>query len=247
MNVADEDPPAAARYWRSGFTLVELLATIAIIAVLAALLLPALARARRAAEAVSCLSNLRQWAMAAQVYAMGNNGFLPRRGQGVAPTLRMDRPADWFNALPPMMRASTYYELITAGRIPRPGDGNSVWLCPEARDFAGAFYWSYGMNMGLSVETAAQNGGLPDRITGVGDTATMVIFADGPGNYCAVFPSRTAGGYNPVPRHSKAVNIAFLDGHAEATDGGYVGVDTGLIEHADVRWHPPSSTWDTAQ
>jgi prepilin-type N-terminal cleavage/methylation domain-containing protein len=112
--------PTARRH-RHGFTLVELLAVIAIIAVLLALLLPA----RRASRQVSCLSNLRQWAMAAHQYAMENAGdFLPRRGQGVSPTLHVDRPADWFNALPPMMLAVTCHELTTAGRIPRPGDAN---------------------------------------------------------------------------------------------------------------------------
>jgi prepilin-type processing-associated H-X9-DG protein/prepilin-type N-terminal cleavage/methylation domain-containing protein len=244
----EEVGPTAHRHRRCAFTLVELLAVIAVIAVLVALLLPALGRARRASGQVSCLSNLRQWAMAAHLYAMENaGGFLPRRGQGVSPTLRVDRPADWFNALPPMMWAATYDELNTAGRIPRPGDASSVWLCPEAADWAGALYWSYGMNMGLSVETASQNGGQPDRITGVGDISTMVVFADAPGNYCSVFPSRFPGGYNPVARHNKAVNIAFLDGHAAAVGGDYIGVGTGLIEHPDVRWHPPGSTWNSAQ
>jgi prepilin-type processing-associated H-X9-DG protein len=103
------------------------------------------------------------------------------------------------------------------------------------------------MNMAQSVETAAQNNGLPDKITGVGDTSIMVLFADGPGNYCSVFPSRFPGGYNPVPRHNKSVNICFLDGHAAAISGDYIGAGTGLIERPDVRWHPPGNTWNSAQ
>lgn len=220
---------------------------IAIIAVLIALLLPALARSRQASRQISCLSNLRQWGLATQMYALENHGYLPRRGQGVAPTVQVDRPPDWFNALPPLLGMTAFTDLNAQGIAPKPGGASSVWLCPQADDFDGKYYWSYGMNMGLSVETASQNSGLPDKITGVGDASTMVLFADGPGNYCSVFPSRFAGGYNPVSRHNKLVNICFLDAHAAAVAGEYMGVGAGLIEHPDVRWHPPDSTWNSAQ
>src|ERR1035441_6161814 len=58
---------------RAGFTLIELLVVIAIIAILAALLLPALARSKQQALAASCINNLRQLTLAAQMYA-GDNG-----------------------------------------------------------------------------------------------------------------------------------------------------------------------------
>jgi prepilin-type N-terminal cleavage/methylation domain-containing protein/prepilin-type processing-associated H-X9-DG protein len=232
---------------RRGFTLIELLVVISIIAVLIALLLPALGRTRKASNQVSCISNLRQWGLAIQMYAIENHGYLPRRGQGVALTIQIDRPVDWFNVLPPMLQLATYSDLSAGNQIPRPGGPSSVWLCPEAAEFDSTNYWSYGMNMGLSVETASQNNGMPDKISGVGDTSTMALFADAPGNYCSVFPSRYPNGYNPVPRHNKSVNICFLDGHAAAIPGDYVGVGTGLIEHSDLRWHPPDSTWNSAQ
>lgn len=112
----------------------------------------------------------------------------------------------------------------------------------------GPYYWSYAMNMGLSVWEANQNHGQPDKITGVGNATVMVLFADAPGNYCSVFPSKTPGGYNPVPRHiNNTVNICFLDGHVEPISGQYIGCGTGLAERPDVRWHPPDSTWNGAQ
>jgi prepilin-type N-terminal cleavage/methylation domain-containing protein len=61
----------------SAFTLVELLVVIGIIAVLVAILLPTLAAARRSANTVECLSNVRQLATAAMLFAHEHKGYLP--------------------------------------------------------------------------------------------------------------------------------------------------------------------------
>jgi len=54
---------------KMGFTLIEVLVVIAIIGVLASILLPALAVARERARRTTCMNNLRQFAMAYEMYA----------------------------------------------------------------------------------------------------------------------------------------------------------------------------------
>jgi prepilin-type N-terminal cleavage/methylation domain-containing protein/prepilin-type processing-associated H-X9-DG protein len=61
------------------FTLIELLVVIAIIAILAAMLLPALSRAKEAGKRISCLNNLRQLSLSAQMYVGDNQGSYPPR------------------------------------------------------------------------------------------------------------------------------------------------------------------------
>lgn len=62
---------------KSGFTLIELLVVIAIIAILAAILFPVFARAREAARKSQCQNNIKQCAVAIQVYYGDYDATLP--------------------------------------------------------------------------------------------------------------------------------------------------------------------------
>jgi prepilin-type N-terminal cleavage/methylation domain-containing protein/prepilin-type processing-associated H-X9-DG protein len=70
---------------RSGFTLVEVLVVLAVIVILAAVLYPVFAQARDAARRASCLSNLRQLALAHQAYVQDYDDTLPTWFQGGGP------------------------------------------------------------------------------------------------------------------------------------------------------------------
>ncbi len=190
---------------RLAFTLVELLVVIGIIAVLVGILLPVLSRARQYSATVKCASNMRQWSAAVLLYANQEQGWLPRRGQGAQATTVFNRPSDWFNALPPLMKQTSLVDLIAAGRPPKPGDG-TLWSCPSSVENGQVGYFTYAMNMRLSTWNAL----MPDRINRIGSWTTVVFLAEVREITARFFPPNAK--YSPVARHREKLNVAYLDG-----------------------------------
>jgi type II secretory pathway pseudopilin PulG len=213
----------------AAFTIVELVVVIGTIAALAGLLLPVLSRARAQARAIQCVNNLRQWGLAYRQYADDNKDFLPRRGQGVQPLSVIDRPEDWFNALPPYLGSQPYRQLFASGQKFKPR-ANSVFVCPVAIDPGSNHFLPYGMNMNLCPWVLSE----PTKFAEVVGPLQVVAMADTPGPYASTYPSPKP--YSVRARHSGRVNILFLAGQVNSFAGNYVGCDVGDPQRDSVRW-----------
>ena len=214
---------------RDAFTLIELLVVMAIVGVLAVLGLGAWGKVTSFRQQTESMSLLRQWGAALGPYVAENDGAIPRRGQGIQPVTQLDRPEDWFNALPPYLGLPGYGALVAAGRKPRAGD-RSIFLRPGAKDPGGAAFLGYGMNMNLS----PWNLSAPTRLSQIERPAVTVFLAEGPGNYASTYPSSRA--FSCVAPHDGRGNVLFLDGHVAAYDADYLGVGKGDPLRSEVRW-----------
>lgn len=224
---------------KRAFTLTEMLAALAVCSLLGTAALGVTARLSDRGNAVRCVGNLRQWGIAMQGYVQDNGGFLPRRGQGVQPVSRVERPEDWFNALTPYLEMPSFNELVTSGSVPKPGE-RSVFVCPSARAGRnGGHFITYGMNMYLSRWDQPER----TRVAALPDPGTLAFMADAPGGYASTVPSRAA--FSVEPRHGGRANVLFLDGRVQAFDGAYLGCGEGDKTQPDVRWCTgiPGDTW----
>ncbi len=119
---------------RKGFTLIELLVVIAIIGILAAMVFPVFARARESARKAVCLSNVKNIALAIQMYLADNNDTLmpaqEQRQEVVEYFQALDPDCERMGQANPYLRAPVILDEYIKNR--------DVWRCPSAKVLNGA-------------------------------------------------------------------------------------------------------------
>ena len=242
----------------AAFTLIELLVVIAIIGILASILLPALGKAREKANAVSCLSNMRQWGLALNMYCDDNNDYMPYEGcSSCYPIDQSYNLGAWYNSLSPYIGVSALKDLYALERIPVPGV-KSVYVCPSLRrppyiPNTSKPWFAYAMNRVLT----GGSGQVYKR--SICDKPSQTVFLSESENNDYSF---TDGYYlspyvRPAvpPRHFGGMNFVFVDGHAEwLPQVKYQRLQVEMSDpaaewarHKDYDWYPcPSCVKSTS-
>lgn len=199
---------------RSGFTLVELLVVIAIIAVLAALIFPVFAQARAKARQNTCISNLRQIGMSAEMYAMDYDELYPF---AVDPTDKYT-PEIWWEF--PHWQAWIPYMPLLHETLQPYQKSREIWRCPsdtgmEVQDFTGmpfparpSLYEQYGSSYLMRTEIVFRQ----LRVGGMQFPAETNFVFDGTGKWHGS-KSLFRDDYPPDPNYR--YNCLFADLHVK--------------------------------
>lgn len=213
-----------------GFTLIELLVVIAIIAILAAILFPVFAKAREKARQASCLSNVRQLMMAAQMYVQDYDDTM---------VLSAHRP--------PTGQPPSGSPIWSAYLMPYTKN-EQVFVCPSGRG-QGWFVSTWGQRgrlpYGLNRDLENRTTNLPYASAAFSEPAQTVFLCDSaPGNTGSpeqmrgfqVTADRAPGTQAGVGApHSEGTSVGLLDGHVKWYKASTIWQ---MYNPAGLRWTP---------
>jgi general secretion pathway protein G len=215
-----------------GFTLIELLTVIAIIGILAAIMIPTVGKVRESASSATTLSNLRQLAMGARLYA--------NEHKGIAPSIYIGTDTCWAHTLSQggYLGGSANGDKALAYKF-----YTTTFINPAARrkESRGSNNGSFGMNAfksllkGANLDIIASptrtilfaDGKLPDN-SGTVDWA----MTDSGAGLTNIFPNTLSGGF---------AHYAFVDGSCKKIQAANpqdrnsppVGLNTNIFFNPD--------------
>ena len=176
--------------YKRAFTLIELLVVIAIIAILAAMLLPALSKAKAKAHAVACMSNMKQWGLACQLYAEDYREEVPEEGNTIMPISDPVNVDAWYNQVSIFISQPSMVKLYqaTPPNPPLPST-RLLYACPTAPppSFTPSAlvkaYFMYAENGRICINKGTRATGVRQtRISQVRKPSDTILFAECNGN-----------------------------------------------------------------
>ena len=229
---------------KHGFTLIELLVVIAIIAILAAILFPVFARARSKAMQNTCLSNMKQLGLSANMYLVDYDNTVFPIYYAAPPS----RPAGylswyWSTLLSPYVKNDQIF-ICPSDTAPRAPDANYGGACCGTYAPGTPPKCSYYMN-GISGSNFANCSGAnvgfccTPIMEALEDAARTILFYDAQNSGGAwalqqyqayhldmALPGQTAPVENSATTsvadvHFGGYNAAYMDGHAKWLKWGW--------------------------
>jgi prepilin-type N-terminal cleavage/methylation domain-containing protein len=228
--------PVVSERTRCAFTLVELLVVIAIISTLIAMLLPAVQAARESSRRSTCLSNIRQLALAALQHEIRMRRYPPVIDQFSTQQLAStdgERFTTWAVVLLNDLERQAIYDKYTLGKVPMPSYYVETYLCSSdgSKQRSGTVL-SYVANAGWATSAAHQrpsNGPFLNRAYDPNAVVGEGHWKDGK-DYTLAFSERTdVAGYD----------IMGWNGFKPATEtGDQIDRDVVDRDNADRTWGP---------
>jgi prepilin-type N-terminal cleavage/methylation domain-containing protein len=214
---------------RSAFTLIELLVGIAIIAVLAALLLPTLGGAKTKSHRAACLNNLKELALADQMYTADDNGRLPANYPQTQPTVPPGQSTNWVAGNMRLATDATNEALILQGKLfpyaPNPGvyrcpaDASRVNNLPRIRSYS-MNGWMGSRVMGTTYATESFRTFVRESELAAACPVMLWVMIDENETtiddawFLVTMDDSRPFASAPATRHARAYTLTFADGHA---------------------------------